>query len=97
MIMKTFEEINEIAPYHPCEWQQGYGIWQAGYMEGQKNGASEQKEIDDADSGKELLYVVNKTTERVKREMIDKACEWLKAYCGMNESGLGQFRNAMGK
>lgn len=44
--MKTIEEINEIAPYHPCEWQQGYGIWQSGYMEGQKNGADEQKAID---------------------------------------------------
>lgn len=45
--MKTIAEINEIAPYHPCEWQQGYGIWQAGYMAGQKNGATEQKAIDD--------------------------------------------------
>lgn len=44
--MKTIEEINEIAPYHPCEWQQGYGIWQSGYLEGQKNGATEQKAID---------------------------------------------------
>lgn len=51
--MKTIAEINEIAPYHPCEWQQGYGIWQAGYMEGQKNGASEQKEID-----KELIEML---------------------------------------
>lgn len=44
--MKTLGEINEIAPYHPCEWQQGYGIWQHGYMEGQKSGAAEQKKID---------------------------------------------------
>lgn len=42
--MKTIEEINEIAPYHPNEWQQGYGIWQAGYMAGQKDGAAEQKQ-----------------------------------------------------
>lgn len=40
--MKTIEEINEIAPYHPCEWQEGYGIWQAGFLEGQKSGAAEQ-------------------------------------------------------
>lgn len=44
--MKTIAEINEIAPYHPCEWQVGYGIWQAGFMEGQKSGAEDQKAID---------------------------------------------------
>lgn len=44
--MKTIEEINAIAPYDPYEWQQGYGIWQDGYMEGQKGGATEQKAID---------------------------------------------------
>lgn len=26
---------------------------------------------------------------------IDKACEWLKKHCGMNDSGLVQFRKAM--
>lgn len=26
---------------------------------------------------------------------IENACEWLKLYCGMNESGLVQFRKAM--
>lgn len=39
--MKTIEEINEIAPYDPFEWQEGYGIWQAGFMEGQKSGYKE--------------------------------------------------------
>lgn len=39
--MKTIEEINKIAPYHPCEWQEGYGIWQDGFMEGQKSGYKE--------------------------------------------------------
>lgn len=59
--------------------------------------ATEQKEIDDAESGKELLYVVNKTTKRVKREMIDKACEWLiNTYLGdyvTDEYGNGGIGN----
>lgn len=38
----------------------------------------EQKAIDEAESGKELLYVVNKTTERVRKEVIEKAC---KSFC----------------
>lgn len=42
--MKTIEEINELAPYHPCEWQQGYGIWQNGFMEGQKSEAAEMEQ-----------------------------------------------------
>lgn len=58
--MKTIEEINEIAPYHPLEWQQGYGIWQAGYMEGQKNGATEQKAIDEANpSDAVIMRILN--------------------------------------
>ena len=28
-------------------------------------------------NGKELVYVANQTAERTKKEMIDKACEWL--------------------
>ena len=28
-------------------------------------------------NGKELLYVVQKTAERTKKEVISKACEWL--------------------
>lgn len=44
--MKTIKEINDIAPFHPNEWQQGYGIWQWGFREGQDYGATEQKAID---------------------------------------------------
>lgn len=28
-------------------------------------------------NGKELLYVAQKTAERTKKEIINKACEWL--------------------
>lgn len=40
--------------------------------------ATEQQEIDDVENGKALLYAVDKTTKRVKKKMIEKACEWLK-------------------
>ena len=32
----------------------------------------------DRQHGKELMYVIQKTGERTKREVINKACEWLK-------------------
>lgn len=48
--------------------------WRNGYI----RGASEQKQIDDEENGNALLYAVYKTEERTKREMIDKACEWIK-------------------
>jgi len=40
----------------------------------------EQKAIDDEELGKALLYCTNKTAERVKKEMIEKAC---KAHCSL--------------
>ena len=47
------------------------------YELGKIRGEKEQKAIDDDENGKALLYAVNKTTERVKREMINKACEFI--------------------
>lgn len=44
--MKTIEEINKICPYKSNEWQQGYGIWQSGFIEGERIGAKEQQQID---------------------------------------------------
>lgn len=35
-------------------------------------------EYADMVNGKELLYVAQKTAERTKKEIISKACEWLK-------------------
>lgn len=37
----------------------------------------EQKAIDDEEFGEALLYCTNKTAERVKREMIEKGCDYL--------------------
>lgn len=41
-------------------------------------GFQEGVELAEANSGKELLYVAQKTVERTKKEIINKACEWLK-------------------
>lgn len=46
-------------------------------------GATEQKQIDDEENGKALLYCTHKTTERVKKEMVEKACELLCETCIM--------------
>lgn len=37
----------------------------------------EVKEVDLETHGKELMYAIQKTGERTKREVINKACEWL--------------------
>lgn len=63
--------------------------------------ATEQKAIDDEEQGKALLYAVAKTEERTKKEMIDKACEWLSERCAFRVhpcSGTAlvmEFRKAM--
>lgn len=46
-------------------------------LESYKQGANEQKAIDKME-GEALLYVANKVAERTKKEMINKACKWLK-------------------
>lgn len=51
-----------------------------GAYQGYIIGATEQKKIDDEENGKALLYCTDKTAERVKKEMIDKACEWFADY-----------------
>lgn len=43
------------------------------------DGAKTQKDLDDEYVGNALLYVVNKTVERTKKEVIRKACLWLEA------------------
>ena len=50
------------------------------YELGKIRGEKEQKAKDDEELGKALLYCTNKTTERVKREMINKACKWLESH-----------------
>lgn len=57
--------------------------------------AEEQLTIDDAELGKELLYVVNKTTERVRKEVMNKACEWLKARNVLTDASLEGFKRVM--
>lgn len=84
--MKTKEERAELAlriytsediPQYD-EYAEGVQAGQAyGFKDGYIVGAEEQKAIDDDENGKALLYAVNKTTERVKREMINKACEFI--------------------
>lgn len=73
--MKTIEEtIQEIlAEQHECRWLDTSEL--EVYL---RKIVAEQKAIDDDENGKALLYAVNKTTERVKRECINKAYEWLK-------------------
>lgn len=43
------------------------------------DGAKTQKDLDEEYNGKSILYAVNKTAERTKKEIIHKACLWLEA------------------
>ena len=89
--MKTIEEINKICPYKSNEWQQGYSIWQSGFIEGEKIGIEEQKQIDDANLQERFEKVLNGQ----KWDLIDRACEWLKARNVLTDASLEGFRKAM--
>lgn len=64
-------------------------------------GFQEGVELAELNSGKELLYVAQKTAERTKKEIINKACEWLdsklKMYAGYSDTVdlVDSFRKAM--
>ncbi|MBQ0154759.1 MAG: hypothetical protein KBS70_08280 [Bacteroidales bacterium] len=95
--MKTIAEINEIAPYHPCEWQQGYGIWQSGYMEGQKNGAAEQKAIDEDAMEAIVEESAIRVTEMQKAIDIEKACEMYEKELRQMKRILNEVKDGAGE
>lgn len=62
----------------------------------------EVKEVDEEYNGKAMLHVLEKGVEQGRRELIDKACEWLKKWdayrvCleGNKDWFIEQFRKAM--
>ena len=62
----------------------------------------EVKELKENNEGKALLYAVEKTAERTKREIIDKAVKWMYNYFvidhyGMTSAGFGLFELAFKK
>lgn len=89
--MKTVEEINAISPFKSNEWQQGYGIWESGFIEGERIGAEEQKAIDNS----QLPNRYEKALNKQKQILIDKACEWLKARCVLRDVSIERFRQEM--
>lgn len=61
-----------------------------------------QKKMQESNEGQALLYAVEKTAERTKREMIEKAAKWLYNYFvidhyGMTNAGFGLFELAFKK
>ena len=54
-----------------------FRCWQMGWL----------KKYEDNNEGKALLYAVAKTAERTKREMIEKAVEWMRNF----KDGQGNF------
>lgn len=43
-------------------------------------GKAEQKRIDEEQSAKELLYAIDKTAKRTRKEVVEKADKWLRAH-----------------
>ena len=77
MSMKTIEERADEYVGHPEEIDEfsSATIKRQSFIDGAKT----QKDLDDKYIGNALLYVVNKTVERTKKEIIRKACLWLEA------------------
>lgn len=75
--MKTIEQLTDEYVGHPEEIDEfsSATIKRQSFIDGAKT----QKDLDDEYVGNALLYVVNKTVERTKREIICKACLWLEA------------------
>ena len=75
--MKTIEQLADEYVGHPEEMDEfsSTTIKRQSFIDGAKI----QKDLDDKYVGNTLLYVVNKTAERTKKEIIHKACLWLEA------------------
>lgn len=71
---------------HEVTPNQDWGDVRYGY----ERGATDQKNIDEEELGKALLYAVHKTTERTKREMIERSCELLCKTCNIGVCGEDQ-------
>ena len=75
--MKTIEQLADEYLGHPEEIDEfsSATIKRQAFIDGAKT----QKDLNDEYVGNAFLHVVNKTSERIKREIIRKACLWLKA------------------
>lgn len=84
--MKTIEERAKLA-------SEGYedDAYSAGLYMGYVEGATEQKAIDDANLQERFEKVLNGQ----KWDLIDKACEWLKARNVLTDASIEGFRKAM--
>lgn len=63
------------------------------------NTMRKESEMQESNEGQALLYAVEKTAERTKREMIEKAAKWMYNYFvidhyGMTSAGFGLFELA---
>lgn len=61
-----------------------FRCWQMGWLK--------KYEEEESNEGKALLYAVEKTTERTKREMIEKAAKWLYNYFVIDHYGMTSAR-----
>lgn len=92
--MKTIEQLADEYVGHPEEIDEfsSVSIKRQAFIDG----AMEQRKIDEESyEGKALLYAVNKTAERAKKELIDKACEYIKANVNSYIALVGPELNAI--
>lgn len=92
--MKTIEQLADEYVGHPEEIDEfsSASIKRQAFIDG----AMEQRKIDEESyEGKALLYAVNKTAYRAKKELIDKACEYIKANVNSYIALVGPELNAI--
>ena len=102
LVAELERAIDGPAPSHDqqCPWEDGYycGLYKAESI----LDTLEVKEVDEEYNGKAMLHVLEKGVKQGKRELIDRACEWLRKelvnfedYSGMGEELISDFRKAM--
>lgn len=92
--MKTIEQLADEYVGHPEEIDEfsSASIKRQAFIDG----ARTQKKIDEESyEGKALLYAINKTAERAKKELIDKDCEYIKANVNSYIALVGPELNAI--
>lgn len=83
-----------------CKWLSDYFVWMSAqgrdvFLKEFREAMGDRYGNDGFNEGQALLYAVNKTAERTKKAIIDKACEWLRARNVLRNASIERFREEM--
>lgn len=91
--MSEIEKEITLKAHEACKKHDSSAYYRYGYYDGAKWMC---EKMQDTNEGQALLYAVEKTAERTKKEVIDKAVKWMYNYFvidhyGMSDAGFGVF------